>query len=219
MKKSISILALLVILSAGAFAQGINLSAGGGLLFDWSGNNGIKVNEQGVNGYMGIRNTSIGGYVFFDATYVEMDVSFAYGSISGVLEGDFKNIGISESDMKGSMTQLGFSLLGKYPIDMGGFTLFPLLGINYNLVLSMKDKDGNSYDGNGDKSSDWSQFGFLGGLGADFNLTNAVYLRAEGMLDLRLASKVMKDSLDAMSVGSATLGVGPRIKVGVGYKF
>ena len=113
MKKNISILVLFVVLSASVFAQGINLSAGGGALFDWSGNNGIKVESLGISGYSGNRNTSIGGYLFFDAAYAELDVSFAYGFISGVLEGDFSGGGNSTDDMKGNMTQLGFSFLGK----------------------------------------------------------------------------------------------------------
>ncbi len=35
------------------------------------------------------------------------------------------------------MTYNYFSLglLGKYPIDLGGFTLFPVLGFEYNMLL------------------------------------------------------------------------------------
>jgi hypothetical protein len=110
MKKSISILALLAIIATGAFAQGFPfpMAAGGGLLFDWSGNNGI----ERTNRYAGFRNLSIGGFGFFDATYAELDVSFAYGSLTGVFDAPGNN----ETKDIGSVLQLGFSLLGKYPI-------------------------------------------------------------------------------------------------------
>jgi len=202
------VLALLVaaLVAGGVFADGLSLSAGGGLLFDLSGNNGIREGDS----YMGIRNTSFGLYGFFDATYVEADISFARGSITMVAEEG----GSSASEDFGSAMQLGLSLLGKYPIDLGSFTLFPLFGINYNMVLSFKDVDGNSYDDAGDLS----QLGILGGVGADFGLSDSLYLRAEGLFQLRFASKFQKDMSDAFG-GSTTIGMGPRIKVGIGIKF
>jgi hypothetical protein len=90
-------LALLMatLLAGGAFAQ-FSLSAGGGLLFDYSGNNGIsgKVEYYDFYGggyysfdyYGGFRCMSIGGYGFFDATYVEVDMSFSYGMVTFVDE-------------------------------------------------------------------------------------------------------------------------------------
>ncbi|MDR0302504.1 MAG: hypothetical protein LBI04_09375 [Treponema sp.] len=202
MKKSISILVLLALVAGGAFA--LDMSAGGGLLFDLSGNNGVADGDL----YMGTRILSIGGYGFFDATFVEVDVSFAYGMLTYVY--DFGPLG-DGSDDAGSALQLGFSLLGKYPIDLGGFTLFPLLGVNYNLVLSASDQDGNDMDDAGDMS----QLGFLAGLGFDLPLSDALYLRAEAMFNLRLPMKIF-DDLDS---DNTTFGMGPRIKVGVGYKF
>ena len=130
------------------------------------------------------------------------------------------------------MWQLGFSLLGKYPLNMGRVTVFPLLGINYNLVLSMKDKDGTSIEdsGSGYEASDFSQFGILAGGGLDFPLSGALFFRAEAFFELRFASKVMDDvktkmaTLITMMMPGAvtidtTLGMGPRFKIGLGYKF
>jgi len=202
-KKVVLALLIAALVAGGAFADG--LSAGGGLLFDFSGNNGVEA--DGV--YRGIRNTSFGAYGFFDATYVEADISFARGSITMVAEGG----GASASADFGSAMQLGLSLLGKYPIELGSVLFFPLFGINYNMVLSFKDVDGNSYDDAGDLS----QFGILGGVGADFGLSDSLYLRAEGLFQLRFASKFQKDMAEGGA--STTLGMGPRIKVGIGYKF
>jgi opacity protein-like surface antigen len=206
-KKIVLALLMAALLVGGAFAEGFSMSAGGGLLFDLSGNNGVKAGDY----YAGTRNLSFGGYGFFDATYAEVDVSFAYGMLTAVMDGG----GASGSEDAGSVLQLGFSLLGKYPIDLGSFTLFPLLGINYNMVLSASDPDGNSIDNAGDSS----QLGFLAGVGADFGLTDSLYLRAEGLFQLRLPSKVQSDMADFSNDASTTFGMGPRIKVGVGYKF
>jgi len=216
MKRGISVLALLAIVATGAFAQvdftpqGFSMAAGGGLLFDWSGNNGIEnFKSAGLSGYLGFRNLSFGGYGFFDATYAEMDVSLAYGSITYV----YDYPGHKGTESGGSAIQLGFSLLGKYPIGLGGFTLFPLLGADYNLVLSSKDRNGRPEDNPGDAS----QFGLLVGAGLDFPLSGALFLRGETLFHLRFPSKDMKDT--ASGGASTTLGMGPRIKIGVGYKF
>jgi len=202
-KKVVLVLLMAALVAGGVFADG--LSAGGGLLFDLSGNNGVKSGDA----YAGIRNTSFGAYGFFDATYVEIDVSFARGSLTMVAEGG----GASASADAGSVMQLGLGIMGKYPIELGSVVLFPLFGINYNMVLSWS-VDGESYD----KPGDLSQLGILGGVGADFGLTDSLYIRAEGLFQLRLANKLMKDMASEGSA-STTLGMGPRIQVGIGYKF
>ena len=210
-------MALLAIIATGAFAQGFPfpMSAGGGLLFDWSGNNGVEMKSGGNSGYVGLRNLSFGGYGFFDATYAELDVSFAYGSITGFSEVR----GNKETEDGGRVVQLGFSLLGKYPLDWNGFTIFPLLGFDYNVVLSWKDKDGKAED----KPGDLNQFGILAGAGLDYPLdfiSSALFLRGEVMFHLRLPCKGMKDIASRLGSGTdATFGVGPRIKIGVGYMF
>ena len=188
MKKSILVLALLAVMAAGAFAAGFSMAAGGGLLFDYS--------------LSGIKNLSIGGFGFLDATYAEMDVSFAYGSLTA------KNNSYSFSDLdNASMLQLGFTLLGKFPIGSGSFTFFPLLGADYNLAL----KVWNMY-GPVNQPMDSSQFGILGGVGFDLDLANAFFFRAEAMFHFRLPSK-------ALNRAGAGNGMGPNVKLGLGYRF
>ena len=206
MKKKI-VLALLMaaLLAGGVFADGL-LSAGGGLLFDLSGNNGFKNGDA----YYGMRNTSFGGYAFFDATFVEVDVSFARGSLTAVEEAE----GVSISENFGSTMQLNVSLLGKFPIfHLLNVSLFPLIGINYNMVFSLKDPGGTSYSDPGDMS----QIGILGGIGADFGLGSSLYIRAEGMFQVRLPSKWQKDEANYADMAT-TFGLGPRVKAGIGIK-
>jgi len=218
-KKVLMSLVLLTMVTASAvFAQGISLAAGGGLLLDWSVNNGIKVEYHGESLSISLDNLSFGGFGFFDATYAEADVSFAYGSLTGTEKGRIGSHSASGTEEKESALQLGFSLLGKYPIKLGGFTIFPLLGFNYNIVLSAWDKNGKPDD------DDLSQFGFLAGAGLDFPFTDALFLRAEALFQLRLAGKSQHDAAEDLKKATpydvnTTLGLGPRIKVGVGYKF
>ena len=212
MIKKFFILALLAIIATGAFALDISMAAGGGLLFDWSFNNGVEFNTGGQKGSFSMEILSFGGFGFFDATYAELDVSFAYGSLTGHTEYP----GAKKTQDIGSALQLGFTLLGKYPIYMGDFTVFPLLGVGYNMWLSAKDENNRAWDHPGDNS----QFGILAGAGLDFPLpfSDALFLRAEALLNLRFASKEINDAAKSSS-GDTTLGLGPRIKIGVGYMF
>ena len=219
MKKSISILILFVMVTAGAFA--FNLSVGGGLLFDLSLNNGTKV--DGVNN--SIQNTSFGGFAFFDATYVEIDMSFAYG----LLKYNYSYDGMSRSGDYGNIMQLNFGVLGKFPFNLGVITLFPLLGVNYNVALSGKYASGvlisdglYYYDAGGESIENpmelMSQLGFLGGAGVDIFLSRSLYLRGEALFQLRLPAKEAREVANSNG-GTATLGMGPRLKFGVGYQF
>ena len=213
--KKIAILALLALVTTGAFAQ-IEMSAGGGLFLDYSANNGFNID----GGYfLGERIFSFGGFVFFDANYIEVDLGFSYGSPTFYGKGT----GFSSSSDGGSYTQVNLSLLGKYPMEMGIITFFPLIGIHYNWVLSWKDpSNGIVYT---DQVGEYnSQFGILGGVGLDYNLTDALYLRGEALFHLRFPMKGWKELAKEFEETNffktdATLGVGPQIKVALGYRF
>jgi len=202
-KKVILALLMAALLAGGVFAEGSWMSAGAGGLFDLSGNNGVKNGGD----YAGARILTLGFYGFFDLTYAEVDVSYAYGKLTTVSsQGDFR-------DYDSRVWQLGLTFLGKYPFELGDFTLFPLLGFNYNVIVS------HITAGKADpEPGKWNQLGILAGVGADFDLTDDLYLRGEGMFHLRLPSTFMKEAASGWD-GSATLGMGPRLKFGVGYRF
>jgi hypothetical protein len=180
MKKCISVLVLAALVATGAFAQ-IALSAGGGGYFDL----GIPL-EDGVDDNL----LTFGAFGFFDATYAEVDVAFGYG-----IQDKFTNLGLE------------FSLLGKYPFAVGPVTLFPLLGIKYNLCLSAS-YDGDSIDDAGDY---YNHLGFQAGVGVDYPLSGALFLRGELLFNLDLQPKEGGDDTFA--------SLGPRLKIGVGYSF
>ena len=205
-KKVIVALLMAALLAGGAFAEGFSMSAGAGLLGDFSIKNGVKNGGD----YLGVQIFTFGFYGFFDAKYAEADISLAYGKLKGEgSAGDF----IETSAFDSRIFQLGITLLGKYPFEVGDFTLFPLLGFNYNVVFS------HTVAGVRDpEPGRWSQIGLLVGAGGDFDLTDNLYLRGEGLFHLRLPPTVWKDVAAAWG-GSTTLGMGPRMKLGVGYRF
>jgi len=229
MKKIIAVLVIFVCVGTALSAQ-ISMSAGGGVLLDMSFRNGMKAKDGDDSMYMGYRNISFGGFGFFDATYAEADVSFAYGSLTQVMKAKLNGESENESESAGSVIQLGISLLGKYPIELGPVTVFPLAGIGYNIVLSAKDKDGEKmYDSEDDDKTamkQMSQFAILFGGGADYNINDNLYIRGSLLLQVRLAAKEMKDTVKAMNDidfapvdFKTTLGFGPVLKVAVGYRF
>jgi hypothetical protein len=205
-KKVLMGLIFLAIIVTGAFAQGFSLAAGGGALFDYNVGDFLK-DSTGRKGEF--KNLSFGGFGFFDATYVELDVNFAYG----LFDANY-NFSYSLSATNNSALQLGFTLLGKYPISLGGFALFPLLGADYNRVLSYMQENKYLYA----KPGGDSQFGLLAGAGLDFPFSNALFLRAEALFHLRFPSKNVNDGAKLIPGASTGLGFGPRIKIGVGYR-
>ncbi|MDR1230836.1 MAG: outer membrane beta-barrel protein [Spirochaetaceae bacterium] len=249
-KKSLAVLVAAIMAVGGVFAQdnaqenakpkpAFDISAGVGGLFIGDFGGGVEASAsmsgQSISDKMEMPNSGGGGYVFVDATYAELTVAIAGGS--GTFKSTRTQPGQSdrsdESDM--SMANLNIGLLGKYPIAMNDkLTLFPLLGIDYAICLSVKDEDGEEFKGMdgeggpGDFSALWFKFG--GGL--DFALSEKLYLRFEALYGLRLANTFEKDMKDQHDKGyeqaknagadvdvKTLLGHGLTAKLAVGYRF
>lgn len=187
---------------------------------------------------------NFGGFLFFDATWAEFSLLFqgSYNSYREVLTGDDG----SRSSFAGTGTEamMGFSLLGKYPFTLsGGFTIFPLLGIQYRVALSeSRTPDrGTKYDRTGqyalayadtDKHgkprsiSLWNALWIDLGVGLDYALQSGLYLRGELLYGFRLQTPYETDSVDRSisvthdsdpSMGGLTSG--PTLKIALGYRF
>jgi hypothetical protein len=220
MKKLILVL---VIFGCGAalFAQGIGLSAGLGgnftadfmsfaLTQDAKDNNmeAADMNSHLVGG---------GIYAFFDASYVEANVGLLFGNAN-----QDKTDGMSDDEKKGmDVTALKLSLFGKYPIDLGGFTLFPMLGIDGQINL-----DGKVWgetipdDFKEDFNKMFSYFWIKLGVGADIALSEKLYLRPEFLYGIRFNTDDEKDTLDSSpKMADAIVGHGLDIRLALGFKF
>jgi len=218
MKKKI-ILALLMaaLLAGGAFAQ-FNMSAGLG------GNFGMHMTSYSGEGDKPKPLVGGGFYAFYDATYAMAKV----GMFIGGKKMDMSFLGSDDSTVNMSYTYFSLGLLGKYPIDLGSFTLFPMVGFEYNLFMRGKmgsttfTRAGINSDDPDDLISSLLAL-FLGandmfiiqaGAGADFNITDNIYLRPSLLWGIDLYRSAF-EKLAGGSIFKHKLDVG----IAVGYKF
>jgi hypothetical protein len=169
-----------------------------GMFGVWSHDGSDLVFTSTNNGF------GIGG--FFDATYVEIGLDFIFGS--------YENYSYI---YKMKSTQFGFSLLGKYPFAVKDLTVFPLVGIDYQIFIS-----GEAY-GITVSHDDWYDvFSFAVGGGLDYNLSSKLYLRSELLLNIKLKDIYESELIDVkiyVNDDRKRLTLGPRVSIGVGYKF
>ena len=188
MKRKFGMLLALICLSTVVFAKPpeFKLGLGGGAYFDA----GVPMWEDAEGAAIGV-----GGYGFFDLTYAVFDVGIGYYRLS-------------DAEVYGA--DLNFSLLAKYPFALGNMSLFPLLGVRFSIPLT-QSYDGDSIDGF--ETKDNVHFGLQGGVGMDFPLGSALYLRASALCNFDFFAP-------GEDPGDDTLySIGPMIKVGIGYKF
>jgi hypothetical protein len=188
-----------------------------------------KTANSVVNGF--------GAFLFLDATYGELDVSFSGQSGAFPLGNGYN----SDKSYPVSTTSFGFALLGKYPIKTGSFTFFPIFGVDYKIVLAAKNiygddiKDGDkSKSGSGrgvvyrgssnwenGKLSDFSNLWLKAGVGGDFNLKNSVYIRGEYLYGLQIVNIAQTKSFDYSGDSKKeVVGItnGMTFKLVVGYR-
>jgi hypothetical protein len=136
----------------------------------------------------------------------------------------------SDEAKKGvDITALKLGLFGKLPIAMGGFTLFPMLGVDGQIFL------GGSIGGDAvtepEDKIGWqdhiNQVWFKLGVGADFDLpteSGKLFLRPELLYGLRLntytESVDIKAQKDAKTPSyNGIIGHGLDVRVAIGYRF
>ncbi|MCL2719734.1 MAG: hypothetical protein FWD47_00150 [Treponema sp.] len=206
LKKGLLVLILAALVAGGAFA--FDMSAGGGAVLGYNFGGGLE--EKGIlPERTEFPSFSIGAFGFIDLTYIEASVGFLYNP------GDMKVTipGFGSASVDFNTTSLFFSLLGKYPIDLGFLTVFPAAGIEYQLVLSAKMAGINANDA-GDLSALWFRLG--GGL--DFSLGGGMYIRGTALYGLRLNNKFEKDIAQLFDE-NRKMGHGIQIRAAIGFNF
>jgi outer membrane protein W len=218
-KKVVLVLLVAALVAGSAFAQRefiISLGAGGYFTSDFGG--GIEMNVPGFSMSAKTPYYGGGGFVFLDATFAEL----SFGSVSGfgTMDANIPGLGSGSADM--SYTGLDIGLLLKYPFDAGDkLQVFPLLGITYRFMISVKE-DGKKIEdpSSGIKSRDFSALWFKGGGGLDFALSDSLFLRAELLYGIRLKNTFEKDMIDSSyGIAEARLGHGLDVKLAIGYRF
>jgi len=181
------------------------LSIGGGAFYDWS----LKNSVEEVASQSGYDLMSFGAFAFFDAKYVELSVGPSFG-----IANSEKKIESGSNSKNYKLFQLDLSVLGKIPINLadGKFIFFPMLGASFNAVLfGISGTEGKTV-------SELNQIGLLGGVGFDYNITSSVYLRSEGLFHFRFPVWELMDSMKEPG-SKVNFGMGPRIRLGIGYRF
>ena len=220
MKRVIAFLIIFACVGAALSAQ--SMSAGGGLVLDMGFNNGMEFKDRELDPLIMdvtsvFETTSFGIYGFLDIGYVVFDASLTFGTMKMVTEVSALGMSGSGSMDFGDIVSFNIGVMGKYPIDLGSFTLFPLIGINYNMVLSL---DGETED----VTEYFSQFGILAGVGADFPINDTMFFRAEGLFQLRFPMKFWEEMVDASKLdpditnASTTIGLGFQLRVAIGFR-
>ncbi len=202
MKRFFAIL-LVLLLGCGTALFGLDLSAGA--MIDYT-----RVNEHvggsfgGSSGYDNINIPALNLGAFFDATYAQVSIGY-FGSLTG--KEDISSGGTTTSaDYNYYTKYISAGLLGKYPFDLGMVKLFPLLGIEYDLNLSLTDQNGNDVKSTltDQEKKDMNQFWVKVGAGADFDLTKNIYFRPEILFGYKLPSQTDKDTVDSLQAAGAT---------------
>jgi len=244
MKKMFLLLVLSLFICGNLFAADFSLSAGaGGLLgafftrYESSSSSGDMSMTQKVD------QLNYGALVFFDASYAELSVLIQSGSNSYdevMVRDDDDGPDFVARTGDGWETMLGFCLLGKYPFTLTKkLTLFPLLGIEYQIALSEKrrvnqgiiydrtngiyekDANGNSFD-----ISTWNAFWIHVGVGTDIALAKSFFIRSELLYSFRLMTAYESDGLEQMKSmlndndpKLSGLTSGPSLRLCAGYRF
>jgi hypothetical protein len=222
MAKKICVALVLAALVAGGLSAQVSVGLGGYLGGDFGGGY-VDTRAGGVLGdtietlktpYFGG-----GGYLFFDAKYVEISLGLLGGSGEKEYINDppvFDPI-VTKTDL--SYTNITMGLLLKFPKSVNrDISAFPLLGIDYLVTTRIEEKkSGNEYAYPEEYSALWFK---LGG-GADLSLTKKVYLRLAALYGLRLANDAEKWAVEHGWFNSNVkprLGHGLTVKLGLGFK-
>jgi outer membrane protein W len=215
-KKIAVLLVLGCTVLAAAGAQDFKISAGAGVFYDGVFST-IKSESDGtVIADYGYTRNGFGVQAFVDATYAEVSLDVIFGSQHQNAAETYEN--------DPSMTHFGFSVLGKYPFKVGPVVLFPLVGIDYQVFLGGKYKYGDIDRSDLDYSDMFDAFSIVAGVGADYYLTDALYIRGSFTWNFKLDSKSEADLRKTAADGGwdeylTIFTSGPRLRVAVGYAF
>jgi len=203
MEKRIVLTLLVVTLAAGgAFAQ-ISVGAGGNFA---AGFDSLKDGEYKIS----VSTTGGGFYAFFDATYVEFDIGMLFGAQQVKVSGGGSSLGVKGP----SVTALTLGLYGKFPIELGSVvSLFPMLGIQYDIGLSVQE--GGYKLTSSEVANYMNRFWIKLGAGADFNLSNLLYLRPSFLYGINFGTK----DLNELKGSARSFYHGLDGRLALGFKF
>jgi hypothetical protein len=216
------IAAVLSLLSFAAFAQ-IDLSLGAGGYYSpyWftgrAENSTFWSQAESSYGFYGAK-------AFCDLTYVSADIGITLNT------GESHN---KTTTSLGSTTTsttalnqgvwLTVGAVAKYPIKSGGVTVFPAFGIEYDMLLSMYNDDGDDIKPTLSASSldSLNRLWLKAGIGADIDVGGNFFFRPEADFCYKLSSSFDSDQIEiAKNAGYASTRTYLRVDISlsVGYR-
>ena len=221
-RKGLFVTVLLTVFAGGAFAMPqFGISAGGGIMFDHAnlGYVRTRVSAPGaaaVTNSISVEHLGFGAWGFLDVTFAELSVGFVGGPADWYRDGD------EESTEHGSFAALDFSLLGRIPFALAGgnVSIFPLLGIGYNVVLVSREDFVGDYP---NTASHLNSFRLQFGVGGDFDISERAFVRTSVLGTWRFAGRYLDDLAGELrnepNTEATTRGdAGVTMKVGVGLR-
>ena len=222
-KKVLLALAIAAFVVGSAYAQmsPMSFSVGGGaqVNFDYGGVSGRIL---GANFSLGYQNLGFGGWVFADAHFAELSIGLSGGPAWLVYDISFGGGGggipMGSGRMRyGTFLATDVSLLGKLPFSLGGdIAFFPLLGAGGQIMLSLRDMDGNSADS---VARYFSNVRLMAGAGGDFGIGGALFVRTSILGYYRLATRDERDMVRTLPGINASGGFGGIARLGIGRRF
>jgi hypothetical protein len=163
--------------------------------------------------------------VFFDGEYFEFAAGYrirvlGHQKQTTTSAGTTTTITDADTGLKG---YAAFSFFLKYPFALGQFVVFPLLGIERDVIVLMLDTNGNDTRGSmtPQQLAPEDQAWIKAGMGAQIGLSNWGYLRAKLVLGWKMPSAPENDAVaNQKSSGfDATLfSLEPDLSIAVGLK-
>ena len=206
MEKRITLALLITILITwDIFA--FDISAGFG------GNFAVNFDSYKYDGENIASQRTIGGGLFalFDITYAEVNVGILFGSLKQEYAGVWDDYSINNFN-------LTFSIYGKYPIRLGSFSIFPMLGVQYDLCLSAKDEGEIIFDNPLIRMDHMNRFWIKFGVGADFNLTEKLYFRPSFLYGINFGTRNDRD-VKKYNSKESIFHHGLDIRIAIGWRF
>jgi hypothetical protein len=204
--KKLLVVALLATLAVSAFGVDFALSAGAGATVGGFSQTTYFEPYIIIPGFWEydsrkeiVATTPFGVTAFFDATYALVEFGFRangdpHRTITTI---DGATVNTTETDIDQRSGFLTFTLLGRFPFTLGPISLFPLLGIEYDLNLYLKAADGTDLKAAlPEEERPWlNQFWFKGGAGADIIVYKGLYVRPLVLMGFKLLNQGEKDYL------------------------
>jgi small nuclear ribonucleoprotein (snRNP)-like protein len=172
------------------------LSVGAGAALDLTIWGDMKGNVSGLSAENKLEMKPIDIKAFVDLTYLQ--ISAGYMFVNDVTRTVVSSGSTNTTDLKGSFTYASLAGYLKYPFRVGAVTVFPLLGVEYKLNLTVKDGSGNDVKSTmtSQEQADLNELWVEGGVGMDFTL-GSFYIRPEVLIGFKPWSRTDKDNISA----------------------